>query len=165
MTRQKQSEKESKDGSMDTPIKQNGAVQTAKLSDVAAKLGKYARTPAAAATDSEPEARMSDEAGEAEPLEHASGTSVQRLEVGPELPPDEAPISEPTIADVYKMVAQCSTALTSLNANMGGLKEEVLLIRQDMRQFKERVGELEGRVSDMEDQLPPVKKGPTTCYT
>lgn len=43
----------------------------------------------------------------------------------------------------------------TLKSILGGLKETVSLICKDLQKIRERITAVEGRVSDLEDQMPP----------
>lgn len=66
--------------------------------------------------------------------------------------------SEPTLRDVLLAVNQCNTSLSSLTLQMGNLKEDIGLIRQNIQRITERTTAVETRVSDLEDQSGVLQK-------
>lgn len=82
----------------------------------------------------------------------SQGMAQQDSEVIPDLgsPSEE----EPTLKDVFQAVNACRLSLGELSDQV---KEDVLLVRQDLQKVAERTAVLEGRISQMEDDLHPLK--------
>lgn len=57
---------------------------------------------------------------------------------------------EPTLATILRAVNKCTVSVNHLQARFGGLKEEVILIRQ------ERTTAAESIISDIEVKIPPL---------
>lgn len=59
---------------------------------------------------------------------------------------------QPTLEDILQAVQKCTASVDDLK-ELGGLRE-VSLLRQDLQKIRERTTVVEGRISDLEDQLP-----------
>lgn len=86
-----------------------------------------------------------------------SGAKSQHDAAAAAYDPDDVQ-SEPTLRDVLLAVNQCNTSLSSLTIQMGNLKEDIGLIRQNIQRITERTTAVETRVSDLEDQSGIVQK-------
>lgn len=64
---------------------------------------------------------------------------------------------EPTLKDVFQAVNACKFSLGELCDQLKGVKEELLLVRHDLQKTAERTAALEGRISQLEDDLHPLK--------
>lgn len=65
---------------------------------------------------------------------------------------------EPTLMDVFLAVSACNGSLKDLCEQMKGVKEDLTLVRQDLQKTAERTTVLEGRVSQIEDDISPLIK-------
>lgn len=63
---------------------------------------------------------------------------------------------QPTIADILHAVNKCTASVDHLKEQFGGLKVAVVLVRQDLQKVIEIITAAEGRISDIEEQLPPL---------
>lgn len=64
--------------------------------------------------------------------------------------------SEPSLHDILTAVHTYGSSLTELSIEVKSMKEGILHIRQDMQKIRERATALEGRVSTLEDDIPPL---------
>lgn len=92
---------------------------------------------------------MSSQLGDGELLEASAGPTHNV---------DDTAQEQPTLKDVFSAISVCNATLQTLNLHIGGLKEEMVHVRQEIRQINDRVKEAENRVSTVEDQLPPMSK-------
>lgn len=65
-------------------------------------------------------------------------------------------LQNPTLAEILRAVHKCTASVNTLQERLGGLKEEVSLIRKDLQKIRERTTATESRISDIEDKLPPL---------
>lgn len=65
---------------------------------------------------------------------------------------------QPSLSDILHAVHKCTASVDDLKEKFGGLKETVSLMRQDLQKIRERTTAVEGRVSEVEDQLPPLNR-------
>lgn len=86
------------------------------------------------------------------PLESSLGLGPNNAES----PGDEN--TQPTLTDILIAVHKCTAAVGDLKVQFGGLAESVSLLRQDLQKIRERTTAAEGRISDIEDQLPPLAR-------
>ena len=63
---------------------------------------------------------------------------------------------QPTLAAILKAVNKCTASVNGLRLRFGSLEEEVGLIRHDIQKMRERTTAVEGRISDLEDRMPPL---------
>lgn len=85
-----------------------------------------------------------------------SGTVGREVET----PAAPTPImeGEPSLKDIFLAINACNHSLGSLGEQMKGIKEELTLVRQDLKMITERVTEVEKRISLIEDDLLPMKQ-------
>lgn len=62
---------------------------------------------------------------------------------------------EPTLTDVFMAVSACNGSLKDLCEQMKGVKEDLILVRQDLQKTAERTA-LEGKFSQLEDDISPI---------
>lgn len=69
---------------------------------------------------------------------------------------------QPTLVEILWAVTKCTASVYNLKDQFGGLREEVSW-RQDLQKICEQTMAVKSRVSDIEDQLPPLTRetGPT----
>ncbi|XP_075712997.1 uncharacterized protein LOC142749187 [Rhinoderma darwinii] len=67
-------------------------------------------------------------------------------------------VKEPSLADIFAAVKQNSSILSVLTGQVGSLKEDILLLRNDLQKVAERTTVIEGRVSEVEDVLPELRR-------
>lgn len=65
---------------------------------------------------------------------------------------------EPTIRDIIVAITSCNTAITALTPEIKGVKLEVNLVRHDMQKLHDRTAALEGRMSNVEDEVVPLQR-------
>lgn len=72
---------------------------------------------------------------------------------------------QPTLSQILRAVNLCTASVNTVKDRLGGLTEEVSLMRQDMQKIRERTTAAESRISDLGDKLPPLiaETGSTTC--
>lgn len=70
--------------------------------------------------------------------------------------PTDVENREPSLQDILTAVHAYGSSITDLSTEVKGMKEGLLHIRQDMQKIRERATALEGRVSSIEDELPPL---------
>lgn len=62
-----------------------------------------------------------------------------------------------TILYIFTTVKQCNAALLILNAQLGGIKEDISIIRHYLQKVAEHTTAVEGRVGSLEDNFPPIQ--------
>lgn len=72
-------------------------------------------------------------------------------------------IQKPTLNDILRAVHRCTASVDGLKEQFGGLTETVSLLRQDLQKIRERTTSVEGRISDMKDQMPPLTRDTRTA--
>lgn len=72
---------------------------------------------------------------------------------------DPSPLSEeePTLKDILQAVNACRSSLGELSDQLMGVKEDLLLVGHDLQKIAERTVALEGRISQLKDDLHPMK--------
>lgn len=73
-----------------------------------------------------------------------------------DIPQDDTP--QPTLTEILRVVHRCTTSVDDLKEWIGGLTETVSLLRQDLQKIQEMTAALEGRISDLENQLLPLPR-------
>lgn len=58
----------------------------------------------------------------------------------------------------------CTASVNTLKVQVGGQREDGSLLRQDLQKIRERTTTVESRVSDVEDQLPPIAQDTKAAY-
>ncbi|XP_073467611.1 uncharacterized protein [Aquarana catesbeiana] len=66
--------------------------------------------------------------------------------------------SQTTLGEILHAVHKSTASVDDLKEKFGGPRETVSLLRQDLQKIRERTTAVEGRVSDMEDQMPPLTR-------
>lgn len=89
-----------------------------------------------------------------------SNKSPEPMEQVEEVTNDPCPPleKEPTLKDVFVVVSACQGSLKELCDQMKGVKEDLILVRQDLQKTAERTTALEGRTSQLEDDILPLIK-------
>lgn len=67
-------------------------------------------------------------------------------------------VAQPKLSEILQAVYKCTVSVDDLKECFGGLKETVSLLRQDIQKIRERTMAVEGWVSDLEDQMPPLTR-------
>lgn len=67
-------------------------------------------------------------------------------------------MESPTLNDVLLAVNVCKQSLGELCKQMKGIKEELSLVQHNLQKTAERITVVEGRISQIEDDLYPVKQ-------
>lgn len=60
---------------------------------------------------------------------------------------------EPTLKDVFLFVNACKDSLKELCGQIKDVKEDLILVRQDLQKTADRTTALEGRTSQLEDDV------------
>lgn len=82
-------------------------------------------------------------------------TSPEPLECATTVSPEV--VEEPTLKDVFCAVNSCKEFMVGFNNQLKYLKDELILMHQEMRKTVERVTTLEERISTVEDTLYPLE--------
>lgn len=85
-----------------------------------------------------------------------AGTSQQQANFIPAMEVQQW--EEPTLKDVFTAISSCNSALAGLSMQVGSMQEQLSLMRQDIQKVNERTTVVEGKVSDIEDKLPPLSR-------
>lgn len=65
---------------------------------------------------------------------------------------------QPTLNDILRAVRRCTASVDGLKEQFGGLTETVSLLRKDFQKIRERTTAVEARISEVEDQMPPITR-------
>lgn len=65
---------------------------------------------------------------------------------------------EPSLKDILLAINSCKQSLGELGGQMKDIKEELTLVRHELKKTAERVTEAERRISQIEDDLHPMKQ-------
>lgn len=65
---------------------------------------------------------------------------------------------EPTLRDIIAAITSCNTAITVLTSEIKGVKLEFNLVRHDMQKRRDRTAALEGRMSNVENEVAPLQR-------
>lgn len=72
-------------------------------------------------------------------------------------PPPSAPAAAASGVDQAAILAAITDCKTSLTTKIEEIKIDISLLRQDFQKLRGRVTETEGRISRVEDDLPPIQ--------
>lgn len=67
-------------------------------------------------------------------------------------------VQQPTLSDILRAVQSCTASVNGLKVQFGSLTETVSLLRHDIQKIRERTTAVEGRISEVEDILPPLTR-------
>lgn len=62
--------------------------------------------------------------------------------------------TQPILRQILQAVHQCTASVNPVREHLGGLTEEVSLLRHNLQKIRERTTAAEGQISDLEDKLP-----------
>ncbi|XP_066445282.1 uncharacterized protein [Eleutherodactylus coqui] len=80
------------------------------------------------------------------------------IQYAPRAAPGTTEVAEPTLHEILGAITKCSNTVQALYQQFGTLQEHMGLLRQDMQKTSETMTAAEGRISDIEDKMPPMQR-------
>lgn len=114
-----------------------------RAQDTAAKLERFARsshkTKPSSAINEELQSGAAGDVNNPHMSSQLGDGQLLEASAGPTHNVDDTAQEEPTLKDVFSAISVCNATLQTLNLHIGGLKEEMVHVRQEIRQINDRV--------------------------
>lgn len=125
-----------------TPIK-NGQAPQLKTTGDRKSYGQASSNPAGV--------------GQKNPTVNKGPGAGEKVQV-PSLAMASATEAEPTLREIFHAINSCRASVEGLSCQIKEIKDELLLIKQELQKAVDRITGLEGRVSQVEDDVFPLQQ-------